>query len=230
MKNKWIVCLLILLVWMGGCAKIPNERMMLEDVKAKLDGAVTSEISSSVNTNKGFISFYLEPSIGRTEANKTNSVFLIDGEHCVLTVDVPAIVTAKYYSSDNPDLVVMREIDAFPNQIFEKEGTFLSGGGLVREYRCRIYRLDQKNYGVMIQTSNIILVAECPLAKTGNMTASMMRIARTIRCDEEQVVSAYSQKEMINYRKEVLDIFQKIYPENGSLLDMLEDDTDNTKN
>lgn len=228
-KKLWMI-LLAGMILMTGCTKITTERQMLTIAEDRINSAVTSEISSSTNINKGFVSFYLEPSIGRFGGNKTNSVFLVGGHDVVLTIDVSSIVTAKYYSSDNPDLIVLREVDAFPNQVYEKEGTFLSGSGLVREYRCRIYHIGEKNYGIMMQTSNIIMVAECPMSDTPDLAMMMMRILRTVRCDEEQVVTAYSQKEMIDYRKEVLDIFQKIYPENGSLADMLNDNTPGTGN
>ena len=222
---KKIVVGIVLVLLLTGCSKV-SERFVVNQASIALDDAIVSAISTHTNIDKGFISYYLEPFIGRRDGNASNSVFIIDGEEVVLNVDVPSIITAKYYASDLSGEGGFRTGDSFPNLVLEKEGSFFSGSGLIREFQCRIYQPTEEKYGILIQTSNVMMYAEVPYAKLSNTIYHMMRILRTVRVDEEKVVTAYSQKEMMNYHKETLEIFQTLYPEDGTLHDMLNDNPD----
>ena len=72
--------------------------------------------------NKGLMSYYLQPSIGRKESNATNSVFVIDGNDVILNIDVSSIVSQKYYASSSD----IRAVGSFGTPIFEKKGVFIS--------------------------------------------------------------------------------------------------------
>lgn len=225
--RRRIALLLCSVCFLAGCTAVSRSTVVSQTEEA-VDRAVHASISSSTNINKGFLSYYLEPSVGRRESTKTSSVFLINGVSVVLNVDVASVITAKYYSMDEavsyPD--GFRDVDAFPGEAAEKEGSFLSGSGLIREYRMRIYRVTDMEYGILLQTSNLIMTAECPYGELPDVAYKMMKILRTCRVDEEKVVTAYSQKELINYTKETLDIFRRIYPESGTLQDMLDSGQD----
>ena len=217
-KKFWLIIGISFLL--AGCSVTRSN--VKELASKQLDDAVTAEICSSVNINKGLISYYLEPSIGRISGNKSNSVFKIDGYEVVLNIDVSSVITTKYYGvgTNEQDF---RDIDAFPNQIDEVTGSFLSGSGIIKDFRYRLYRVSDNEYGILLQTSNLIMVGKTGRGDVLDVIRKMMSILRTCRVDEEKIISTYSKKELINYKKETLDIFQKTYPENGSLQDMISD-------
>ena len=217
-KKFWLIIGISFLL--AGCSVTRSN--VKELASKQLDDAVTAEICSSVNINKGLISYYLEPSIGRISGNKSNSVFKIDGYEVVLNIDVSSVITTKYYGvgTNEQDF---RDIDAFPNQIDEVTGSFLSGSGIIKDFRYRLYRVSDNEYGILLQTSNLIMVGKTGRGDVLDVIRKMMSILRTCRVDEEKIISTYSKKELINYKKETLDIFQKTYPENGSVQDMISD-------
>ncbi len=212
-----IIFILVFLVCLCGCQV--SKDSLLTNLDTILDDATVSSISSKVNMNKGLMSYYLQPSIGRKESNATNSVFVINGNDVIMNIDVSSIVSQKYYASSSD----IRAIGTFGNQIYEKKGVFISSTDLVRDYLYRLFEVSSEQYGIILQTSNIIMVAVVPLGDVYNVSSEMMTLIRGCRVDEEAVVSAYSQKEMINYQKETLDIFEKVYPEEGTLLEMNEE-------
>ena len=217
-KKFWLIIGISFLL--AGCSVTRSN--VKELASKQLDDAVTAEICSSVNINKGLISHYLEPSIGRISGNKSNSVFKIDGYEVVLNIDVSSVITTKYYGGGTNEQD-FRDIDAFPNQIDEVTGSFLSGSGIIKDFRYRLYRVSDNEYGILLQTSNLIMVGKTGRGDVLDVIRKMMSILRTCRVDEEKIISTYSKKELINYKKETLDIFQKTYPENGSLQDMISD-------
>ena len=213
---KRIIILLVCFICLCGCQVSKDN--LISDLDKILDDATVASISSKVNMNKGFMSYYLQPSIGRKESNATNSVFTICGNDVIMNIDVSSIVSQKYYASSSD----IRNIGSMGNEIFTKKGVFISSTDLVRDYQYRLFELNDAEYGIILQTSNIIMISVVSLGDVYNVSSEMMTLIRSCRVDEEAVVSAYSQKELINYQKETLEIFDKVYPESGTLLEMSE--------
>lgn len=218
-KQRLLGSLALLLALSGCRVNASNVEKMAE---ATINEAVITKIAERVNMNKGLISYYLEPSVGRRESNQSNSVFVMYGHEVILNLDVQSIVSRKYYSTGVDQS--LREIEAFENMVYEKEGYFTTATSIVRPYRYRLYRISDTDYGILLQTSNLICLGIIPIGDVPNVTMSMFMLLRTVRVDEEAVCSAYSQKELIHYEKETLDIFEKIYPESGEMSEMYDDE------
>lgn len=151
MKKKLLVGLMCAFLLCGCTVSKEEITANMDDL---LDDAAVAAISGEVNMNKGLMSYYLQPSIGRRESNATNSVFIMSGNEVILNIDVASIVSQKYYGKQS----MLREIDTFGNQIFEKEGVFVSSSDVVRDYRYRLYQLTDKEYGIVLQTSNLMAI------------------------------------------------------------------------
>ncbi|MCF0111184.1 MAG: hypothetical protein HUJ58_04725 [Erysipelotrichaceae bacterium] len=217
-KNKKLTVAAVLACMLFGCQVDKNNIETL--IPHTIEEAITREVPERVNMNKGLISYYLQPSVGRVESNPSASVFLMDGNYVILNIDVTSIVTRKYY---NPNSEELRDYQAFETVVYEEEGHFTTATDIVRAYRYRLYELEDEQYGMMLQTSNMLCIATAPIGDTISVTSGMFDLLRTVRCDEEAVVAEYSQKELIQYQKETLDIFEKIYPESGTLQEMFDE-------
>ena len=218
MKRITLVLLVCLFIF-SGCRVSRNNIESLVD--QTIDDVILLSLPSSVNMNKKLMSYYLQPSIGKIESTQTNSVFKISGNYVILNIDVASVITKKYYSTG--DVTELREVDAFKDMIMEKEGSFLTATNIVRNYRFRLYQLTNDRYGILLQTSSLIVVAIVPAGDVINVTTEIFLLVRSCRIDEEAVVNNYSQKEMIDYQKETLDLFEKMYPSEGFLIDMNDD-------
>ena len=198
--RKRFLALLVALVVLSGCQV--SKDTLVENLDAILDEATMTSISSEVNMNKGLMSYYLQPSIGRKESNATNSVFIMNGNDVILNIDVASIVSQKYYASSGE----IRDLGSLGTEIYKKKGVFISSTDLIRDYQYRLFEVADDEYGILLQTSNVIMVAVVPLGDVYNVSSEMMTLIRGCRIDEEAVVAAYSQKELINYQKEILEM------------------------
>ena len=79
-----IILILVFLICLCGCQV--SKDSLLTNLDTILDDATVSSISSKVNMNKGLMSYYLQPSIGRKESNATNSVFVINGTTATIII------------------------------------------------------------------------------------------------------------------------------------------------
>jgi len=217
--KKFSLVILMCLLLLSGC-RVDN-KSVLELIDGTIDEAILLSMPKTVNMNKKLMSYYLQPSIGKMESSQTNSVFKMYDNLVVLNIDVAAVISKKYYTT--VQLNNLRQLDAFENLVFEKEGSFPTATNIVRNYRYRLYQVSNKEYGILLQTSNLICVALVPIGDVLNVTTDMFLLVRSVRVDEDAVVSAYSQKELINYEKETLDLFDKLYPDEGLLIDLNDD-------
>ena len=217
--RKITLVLLVCLFILSGCRV--NRKNIESLITQTIDEAILLSLPASVNMNKKLMSYYLQPSIGKIESTQTNSVFKISSNYVILNIDVAAVISRKYYSTG--DATELREIDAFSDLVMEKEGSFPTATNIVRNYRYRLYQLSNDRYGILLQTSNLIVVAIVPTGDAINVTTEIFLLVRSCRIDEEAVVENYSQKEMIDYQKETLELFEKMYPTEGLLIDMNDD-------
>ncbi len=58
-------------------------------------------------------------------------------------------------------------------------------------------------------------------AEIMTVAGEMLKIARTISIKEEEIISHYSSKEVIEYEREQLQLFEVMIPENGRIDEML---------
>ena len=217
--KKFSLVILMCLLLLSGC-RVDN-KSVLELIDGTIEEAILLSMPKTVNMNKKLLSYYLQPSIGKMESSQTNSVFKMYGNLVILNIDVASVISRKYYTT--VQLNDLRQLDAFENMVFEKEGSFPTATNIVRNYRYRLYQVSNKEYGILLQTSNLMCVALVPIGDVLNVTTDMFLLVRSARIDEEAVVSAYSQKELINYEKETLDLFDKLYPDEGLLIDLNDD-------
>ena len=217
--KKFSLVILMCLLLLSGC-RVDN-KSVLELIDGTIEEAILLSMPKTVNMNKKLMSYYLQPSIGKMESSQTNSVFKMYGNLVILNIDVASVISRKYYTT--VQLNDLRQLDAFENMVFEKEGSFPTATNIVRNYRYRLYQVSNKEYGILLQTSNLMCVALVPIGDVLNVTTDMFLLVRSARIDEEAVVSAYSQKELINYEKETLDLFDKLYPDEGLLIDLNDD-------
>ena len=54
-----------------------------------------------------------------------------------------------------------------------------------------------------------------------DVTSEIFIIAKSTKVNNEEVINAYSNKEIISYQKKQIDLFDTVLPNNGQLSDML---------
>ena len=209
MKRLFIFLLLIFLI---GCS---NEAGSLD---LRMDKAIENALKTKLHPNKykdKYISYYVEPSIGRIESSSTSHVFDYNGEKFVMNVDVANII--------NESLFEVNDNNTNNNIFLKKEGIFYNLDNRVETFVFDVYKAND-TYLLILNTNYLNFYSYTDSIDCANIAEEMLKIARTIVIDKQSVINDFNIKEVITYRPSYLDLFEEKVPENGSVEELIKDE------
>lgn len=211
---KKIILLLILLL-LTGCAS--------SNISANLDNLFSSidNISNhSTNNILKYYSYYLPSDMGEKEVT-SDSITLIYGESTiVMNLNIADIINERYYSD------VKLADDGFYNEtnlVYENTGTYTLKDETVKEYLYKLYDYNEY-YALYLKTSDNVFYGNVAKGEVKEVTRHLLIIAKSISIESDLIVSDYSSKDIIDYQKKQLDLFNTQKPASGSLSEMLTDE------
>lgn len=210
---KRFVCVLLCLI-LSGCSKISGS--LQNRLDAALRAAESAEVSAP-NNRKTFYSYYLDPSLGRIYSTETGNVFSKNGTSFVMNLDVPSIINDKYYpNKDNPHAFALSG-----EKIAEKTGVYTDAAGNETGYRVMIMEYDADEVIVSAECGYMRFDSLCTYNMAPSMAAAMLEISRSVTVSVQEVLSAYTIREGIDYAGTPVELFEDKAPENGSIEELL---------
>ena len=211
---KRLAAALMILFMVSGCTKITDP------LSARLDAKTEEVLQAPVqpaNNRKLFYSYYADPSVGRISSTATGNVFSCDGITFVMNLDAGRIVNEKYYpdASDTCSHQITGDIAA------EKKGIMTDRSGNEKEYHIVITRISETDYLVSLRAADMSFSAVTGEADAPSAAAAMLKIARSVTVDHNEVMAAYSSREGIDYLGTPVELFEETAPENGSIEELL---------
>lgn len=212
--RKQIALFTCTLMLLCGCTAGTGD--LQSDLNARM-AKVNGESAHRPVYSKDFYSYYVQPDIGRIRSDQVSSVFMKDGTKFVMNLNVPQIVNDRYYDAQaaGDEVAVNAVLQA------ESQGTYLDYTDKEHPFDLRIYQLNDQYYA-WLQTDTAEFYSVCGQLQALQMGEEFLRIARTVRVDEKEVVSAYSKQTTISYTRKKLQLFQNIAPESGSVQELFE--------
>ncbi|MEG0076329.1 hypothetical protein [Anaerorhabdus sp.] len=210
-------CLVLVACLLFGCAQ--STQSLEANIQKELDFANTLATVEGDN-RKDFYSYYIEPSIGKVSSNPSNNVFLKDGVQFVMNLNVSKIISEKYYA----DALTGDDVATKENLLFELDGQYDDGLLNSYDYRCQVYQYENA-YMLLLETQYMNFYTVANANQLPGIASEMLKIARTVRVHKDEIISAYSSKEAIQYKKEALNLFEVAVPENGRVDEMISDKT-----
>ena len=212
MKQKLALIPVLLLF---GCSRITDDiQTRLND---KLADAAETEINYT-NYSKNYYSYYLQPSVGRMDADQTSNTFELDGNKFVMNLNIVSVISEKKGSGI---LLGKDAIDA-SQTIASSEGTYTDAEGTELPYEIRICSAGRTD-AVIMHTAYFDFCGFCDANKAPEMAAEMMRIARSARVNPDAILSEYAYDEAISYTGKAVKLFEDIAPESGTIEDLFVD-------
>ncbi len=214
MNRKTLLSILILFLLCGCNTSVGSIDILLDRY---LNDALTSELQEP-SFIKECYRYYTDPSVGRISATRTSNTFMKEGHLFVMNLRVGSVISRRYYGSESSEAEPLRA-DA---EIVRKEGTYIDYSGAEYGYLITASRLDE---GVILRarTQFMDFAAVCGENDIGLIAGEMLKIARTVSIDEDQILSAYSTREAISYTGETVTLFENIAPENGMIEELFID-------
>ena len=206
-KIKKFLLILVTALLLVGC-RAEN------DAQKILDKALALPPAQGTNQSKGILKYYLSPDMGVKASTQTSTLIVYDQVEMMLSIKVSDIVY-NFYKED--------EGTALSSAIFDK-GDAIDGVYLDQNNKQERYVYNEVVIGDQIALTldnGLVSIVSLirPIQKESVLTA-MMSILRSSQVKLEEVVSLYSNKEIIQYNTIHREFFEQEVPESGSLIDM----------
>ena len=209
--NKLILVLAAALF--TGCARLSGNYE--DELNRRIERAVTCSVARP-NYTHDIYTYYREPSIGRISSDETSNTFLMDDVKFVMNLRISSIINQKYYT-DASDTTSLENME----KVAESSGTFNDYDGNEHPFRVTLYRLAENMY-VYTVTDQVEFFAIANDLQALQAAEAMVRMARSIRVDQDAVIATYSGRQTIDYTRKRLELFQNIVPENGVIDELFE--------
>ena len=206
-KIKKFLLILVTALLLVGCSAE-------NDAQNILDKALALPPAQGTNQSKGILKYYLSPDMGVKASTQTSTLIVYDQVEMMLSIKVSDIVY-NFYKED--------EGTALSAAMFGK-GDSIDGVYLDQNNKQERYVYNEVVIGDQIALTldnGLVSIVSLirPIQKESVLTA-MMSILRSSQVKLEEVVSLYSNKEIIQYNTIHREFFEQEVPESGSLIDM----------
>lgn len=212
---KKIILLLICLL-LTGCSS--QNDINIQEV---FDEAINSAIalpSGIADNNKSFYAYYLEPEVGRIYSDETSSIFKYHDIKFVMNLNISKIVNAMNYGDIIPETIKLAD----DYLVAYNSGSYYDYDNSVYDYEAMIYKINDNTYYVCLDTKYVTLYAKGTIYQMLEVIKPMLKIAKTIRIDDNNIMIAYSAKQRISFESEELKLFDEVIPSDGKVSEMVD--------
>ena len=212
--------LLLLCMLLGLCACKSIDLSGLDDDLNAIFKNVGDIGTYRTNNIMNYYSYYL-PSDMSEEALDSDSIVLKYGDsRIIMNLNIANIINTRYY----PDYVL--DDEGFFNDeylIYRSEGTYQNYEGLNKNYIYRLYNYED-TYVVHLCTSDMNYYGTVQKGDISTVTGHLLTIAKNSSVNADDIVSAYSNKDVIDYKKKQINLFDSNVQDNGDIANLLIDD------
>lgn len=209
-----LLCLLL-------CGCSVNESRIKSEVESVLKEIESEGAIKEINMRRTYFDYFLPKNVGHRFGDQENATFLLGEQTFYMNLDIAEIIISEYY---DPLLSYQQkrynEILKLGTAMFTKSGEMLNSSGEMRKYKVILTRVDKKEYFLFVQYGDVYFASLCPLSNVEELVYEMFKIGRSVKIDQPKILAAYSNKETIIITKEY-DLFEKVFPENGVVYDVL---------
>ena len=208
------ILFILALFMLAGCTKTAG--FSEEVLQEKLD-AVMNEPVMTANYGKDYVSYYLQPRVGRRRADRVSNVFVLNRDTFYMTLDIASVINGRYYE-DQPVSGENLPQEALISRV---SGSFGTEEAPV-PYSICVYRIDDRFF-VTYRGGNVSMAGSASEAGACEMAAEMLRIGRSVTVDREALIASFSRKELITYQARKVELFTNIAPESGEIEELFSD-------
>jgi hypothetical protein len=183
-------------------------------IKANMD-TVLQQDAGKANRSKTYYAYYIEPSVGRLSGNQTGNIFLYEGTRILMNLNVSGIVNEENYPNSTAD-----GMDTIPDPLIDLEGEYHDASRVTRKYHLFIYQ-EGNAYLTMLHTSAMTFAAISDPLKAAEIAPEMLKIARTVEVNTDEVITAYTNQKILDFKTEKIDLYNEIVPESGNINELI---------
>lgn len=211
--RKWLV---VMLLFLTGCSV--SQTQLTTALSARIESVFNDTTVVNVNEVNPLYRFYMPKGVGKRFSNQVASIVVSHDVEVMLAVDVANIIMQRYYRTQLVNN--MRVIPSKESLIFQQTGLFNHINGDLLNYDIQIANSDEE-YSILIRSNYFMLSAQMPLAKVEPVLFDMLVMLKTAEASRDVIVASVSNKQVVNYQQQTVEMFQQIAPESGTIGDMI---------
>jgi len=208
-KNMKKFFILLLLICLFGCAA-PYE------ISEGLDEVFASDeelLDFRQNNKTPYYNFYLPSDMYEMDGENNNTVLGYNDSRIIVNINVSSIVNSKYYQ----DYVLKDEGFFDENKlVYYHEGNYINTKQESIKYFFKVYEYN-KQYLLHMNSQMVNVYAYSKQADVKQTTAKILLISKCLEVNVENVMANYSTKDVIDYQKKQINLFDLILPVDGKL-------------
>lgn len=206
---KFIKVLLICLL-LSGCSIIENRS--LDDILSD-----TSYSKARVNNYSKYVDYYEPSDIHEIESDDISTVFELNNSKIIMNVNISGIINNQY----NKDLALADDgffdIDKL---IFNKDSIYYDSDNNEISFFYRLYEYDQV-YLMHLANCYINIYGYCEANDLELMTSKIYDLLKSASVDTTAILANYSSRDVIEYHKSTVNLFETVMPIQGRIDDMM---------
>lgn len=193
---------------------------------SKLDSILSDETRLNVRQNNytDYIDYYLPSDVQEDESNKLAFSFMCELSKLVMNVNIADIINSKYHNE-----LVLSDEGFFDEDklIFEKKGSYVNYRNEKMPFIYRLYEYDNK-YVAYFSNTDINIYGLIHPQDVEFVTDRIYTIAKGSDVDRDLIIVNYSSKDVIDYHKTQVNLFESSFPIEGRIDDLMIDSGNQT--
>ena len=209
--KKILIVLLCFVLW--GCAS----RI---DIQSKLDEIFAEDATKRFfrkNNYSEYIDYYTPSDVHEIGTDTLSTTYEYSNARMIMNVNVAGIISAKYY----PETVFMDEgLFDQSRLVYQRTSEFLNANEVYDIYRYQVYEYEDR-YLACFLSKELVFYGYCDEYDLAGMSGKILQMAKSANVKSEDVVINFSSKDVIDYEKKQVNLFETTMPVNGNINDFL---------
>ena len=187
--------------------------------ESRLDSRIREALAAEIQKpsfRKDCYAYYTDPSVGRIDATRTSNTFMYDGTVFTMNLRISEIISRRYYTPEETSVSSHENADIY------RSGTYIDLNGQEYPYEITGTMNGERMYLEAV-TQFMEFTSVCDPADVPEIAAAMLKTARTVEIDEDEILAAYTSKKSISYTGETVTLFENVPPESGTIEELFID-------
>lgn len=172
-------------------------------------------LSVSNNYRKKMFTYHLPQDIGVLESNNISSVLLYGDSNIFMSVNVSEVMSNG-----------ARNLSVGTENLISKDFILPLRDNVEKSAVVHVEQLGRDSYLVYFEVDDVFFLSVSQYANIENILERMLMIGRTLEVDKKMIISEFSNKETLTYKKEVIELFSDSIPKDGMIQDIITNDED----
>lgn len=177
----------------------------------------TSPSNARVNNYSTYVDYYEPSDIYEVDADETSVIFELNDSKIIMNINIAGIINNRYYNDE-----VLKDEGFFDNNklVYNKESYYLDEESNQIPFFFNMYDYEDI-YLMHLSNCFINIYGYCNKKDSELMASKIYNLLKSCDVDTAGVLANYSSRDVIEYHKSTVNLFETVMPVEGRIDDMM---------